>query len=106
MRKYDIQKKIWLDYDSKKNLKDNAEKTGLTESSYIRCLINNYKPKEQPTQEIYEMLFQLRGIATNLNQIAKRANVLDYIDAPFYKKTYEKLNGFMRDFEREFLDMN
>ena len=71
MRKYDIQKKIWLDYDSKKKLKDNAEKTGLTESSYIRCLINNYKPKDQPTQE-----------------------------------TYEKLDRFMIDFEKEFLDMN
>lgn len=106
MRKYYIQKKIWLDYESKKNLKDNAKKAGLSESSYMRCLINNYKPKEQPTQEIYEMLFQLRGIATNFNQIARKANTLNYIDAPFYKKTYEKLKGFMRDFEQEFLDMN
>ena len=97
---------LWLDDNEKKRLKSNAEKAGLSQSSYVRSLINGYKPKEQPTQEIYEMLFQLRGIATNLNQIAKRANVLDYIDVPFYKKTYEKLDRFMRDFEKEFLDMN
>ena len=90
MRKRDIGWMLWLDDNEKKRLKSNAEKAGLSQSSYVRSLINGYKPKEQPTQEIYEMLFQLRGIATNLNQIAKRANVLDYIDAPFYKKTYEK----------------
>lgn len=106
MRKRDIGWMLWLDDNEKKKLKSNAEKAGLSQSSYVRSLINGYKPKEQPTQEIYEMLFQLRGIATNLNQIAKRANVLDYIDAPFYKKTYEKLDRFMRDFEKEFLDMN
>ena len=106
MRKRDIGWMLWLDDNEKKRLKVNAEKAGLSQSSYVRSLINGYKPKEQPTQEIYEMLFQLRGIATNLNQIARKANTLNYIDAPFYKKTYEKLNGFMRDFEREFLDMN
>ena len=106
MRTRGIKKQFWLNEEEDKKLKGNAKKAGVSESSYLRCLINGYKPKEQPTKEIYEMLNQLRGIATNLNQIAKRANVLDFIDVPFYKKNFEKLDSFVSKFEKEFMDMN
>lgn len=106
MRKNDIQKKIWLSYEDRKKLKDNAKKVGLCENTYIRNLINGYKPKEQPTEEIFEMLKQLRGIAINLNQIARKANALDFIDVPYYQRTCKKLDDFVSKFEKKFMDMN
>lgn len=106
MRKHFIQKKLWLNYEDRKKLKDNAEKTGLTENEYIRTLINGYKPKEMPTEEIFELLKQLRGIGTNLNQIAKKANALNFIDVPSYKNNCKKLNDFMENFQKEFLDID
>ena len=36
------------------------------------------------------MMNQIRGIGTNLNQIAKKANTLNMIDAPYYRNVYEK----------------
>ncbi len=106
MRKHFIQKKLWLNYEDRKKLKDNAEKTGLTENEYIRTLINGYKPKEMPTEEIFELLKQLRGIGTNLNQIAKKANALNFIDVPSYKNNCKKLNDFMEKFQKELLDID
>ena len=106
MRKRDIGWMVWLDYDEKKRLEKNAHSVGLSQSSYIRNLITGYKPKEQPTEEIFEMLKQLRGIAINLNQIARKANALDFIDVPYYQRTCKKLDDFVSKFEKEFMDMN
>ena len=97
---------LWLNDEEKKRLENNASKVGLSQSSYIRNLINGYKPKEQPTEEIFEMLKQLRGIAINLNQIARKANALDFIDVPYYQKTNKKLDEFIKKFENNFMDMN
>lgn len=106
MRKRDIKKQFWLSEKENKLLKENSKKSGLSESSYVRNLINGYKPKEQPTNEIFEMQKQLRGIATNFNQIATKANALGFIDKPFYENSSKKLQDFMEKFEKEFLDIS
>lgn len=57
------------DYQQLKNL---AEKNGLTVSEYIRKQIN-----EEPIIKVYhprEMLAQLNGIGNNINQIARHVN--------------------------------
>lgn len=64
-----------------------------------------YKPKEQPTENMYEIIKQLKFVGINLNQIARKANALDIVDAPFYKKVYEKWNKLEQDIKKEFLDM-
>lgn len=105
MRTRDIKKQVWLNETENKRLKENAKKTGLTESAYIRNLIMGYKPKEQPTENMYEILNQLKLVGINLNQIARKANALDLVDAPFYKKVYTKWNKLTEDIKREFLDI-
>ena len=105
MRIRDIKKNFYLNEEENTRLKNNCEKTGLSESSYLRALIMGYKPIEQPSENIFEIIKQLRGIGTNLNQIARQANYLEYIDAPNYKRTAEKLEEFMNEFRSKFLDM-
>ena len=102
MRKRDIKKQVWLNEVERKTLKTNAKNVGLNESEHIRSLIMGYKPKEQPNEEFYESMNQLRGISINLNQIARKANSLGMIDAPFYKKTCIKLNEFMQQIKKEY----
>ena len=106
MRKRDIEQTVWLNYDEKKRLKENAKKVGLSQSSYIRNLINNHKPKEQPTELIFEFLNQLKGIGINLNQIARKANALDLIDAPYYKRTYTKWRELEEKIKKQLLEMD
>ena len=54
---------------------------------------------------MYEIIKQLKLVGINLNQIARKANALDIVDAPFYKKVYEKWNRLSEDIKKEFLDM-
>ena len=105
MRKRDILKTFYVDDEENKRLKQNAKKAGLNESAYIRNLIMGYKPKEQPTENMYEIIKQLQLVGINLNQIARKANALDIIDAPFYKKVYKKWNELAENIKKEFLDM-
>ena len=90
LRTRNIKKQIWLNECENNMLKVNSKKAGLSEAGYIRKLIMGYKLKEQPTEIILEMMNQIRGIGTNLNQIARKANALDMIDAPYYRNVYER----------------
>ena len=86
LRTRDIKKQVWLNEDELKALKQNSKRAGLNESAYIRNLIMGYKPKEQPTENMYEIIKQLKLVGINLNQIARKANALDIVDAPFLKR--------------------
>ena len=106
LRKRDIKKQLWLNEIENKKLKENSLRVGLTESAYLRNLIMGYKPKEQPNEKVFEMLNQLRGIGINLNQIARKANALDLVDAPMYRKVYKKWSELEEKMKKEFLDMD
>ncbi len=67
---------------------------------YKKSLLWDTKPKEQPTENMYEIIKQLKLVGINLNQIARKANALDIVDAPFYKKVYEKWNKLSQDIKK------
>lgn len=104
MRKRSIQITLWLNEDEKKKLDDNANKTGLSISSYIRGLILGYKPKELPSDNLYELLNQIRRIGNNLNQIARKANALNFIDVPSYKYECARLKKLEDEIKKKLLD--
>lgn len=104
LRNRNIGKFIYLNEEENQILRSNANKVGLSESSYIRCLIMGYKPKEQPTEIVYEMINQIRGIGTNLNQIARKANSLNMIDAPQYNNVYKRINKLEEELKEKLLD--
>ncbi|KUO76670.1 MAG: mobilization protein [Clostridia bacterium BRH_c25] len=61
-------------------LKKQVKKTGLSQESYLRTLINGYAPKELPPPDYYAMMKELHAIGNNLNQIAAKANATGHID--------------------------
>ena len=79
MRKRTIKKQIWINQEEDNLLKLKSRKAGLNESEFLRSCIKGYKIKEQPTKEIKEFIKQISGIANNINQIAIRVNVSEYI---------------------------
>lgn len=105
MRRRTIKKQLWLDTNENKLLKQKADKSGLTESEFLRSCIKGYKVKEQPTEEIKTFQREISGIANNINQIARVVNVarcikdegLEYIKKTipqfilkFQKKVYSR----------------
>ncbi len=90
MRRRTIKKQLWLDTNENKLLKQKADKSGLTESEFLRSCIKGYKVKEQPTEEIKTFQREISGIANNINQIARVVNVARCIkdeDLEYIKKT-------------------
>ncbi len=94
MRKRNIKINIFLDGDEKKMFDEKARKSGLSKSEFFRKVILDYKLKEQPDERFYEILTQLRGMANNLNQMARVYNrnqgyVNDYKIVPLFNQVQD-----------------
>lgn len=85
MRERNNKINIYLNDDEKKILDDKVKKSGLNKSEFFRKIISDYKLKEKPDDRFYEMLYQLRGMANNLNQLALKNNRYSYIDPREYQ---------------------
>lgn len=103
MRIREKQITFWMTYDEYYNLKGKADKVGLSVSELIRELTNNYEPREKPPEQFYEAIKQIRAVGNSLNQLARKANALGFIDKLQYKKNVDTLNSFILDIKREFL---
>ena len=82
MRKRNIKINIFLNENEKRIFDEKVKKSGLTKSDFFRKIIQDYELKEQPDERFYEMLNQLRGMANNLNQMAR---------------TYNRYQGYMKE---------
>ena len=94
MRKRNIKINIFLDEDEKKIIDVKARKSGLSKSEFFRKVILDYKLKEQPDERFYEILTQLRGMANNLNQMARVYNrnqgyINDYKIVPLFNQVQD-----------------
>lgn len=86
MRKRDIRTQVWLHAAERQRLRDNAKRTGLSQESYLRSLINGYVPKELPSIDFYNMIRELRAIGSNINQLAIKANTTGYVDEAGFER--------------------
>lgn len=82
MRNRNIKINVFLNEEENKMLNEKAKKSGLNKSEFFRKIILDYQLKEQPDERFYEILSQLRGMANNLNQMAR---------------TYNRYQGYMRE---------
>jgi hypothetical protein len=73
--------------------KKQVKKSGLSQEAYIRHLIGGLVPTDAPPPDYYSMMRELHAIGTNLNQIARKANVLGVIDAKRYEDNAAALNA-------------
>lgn len=101
MRRRTIKKQLWLDTNENKLLKQKANKSGLTESEFLRSCIKGYKVKEQPTEEIKTFQREISGIANNINQIAHKANAYGYVSENNLGHIQNILADFIIKFEKK-----
>lgn len=65
--------------------------SGLSREEYLRTLIQKIIPANKPTDELVELIKQLRAIGNNMNQIAVIAYKTGSIDVMKYRQSYEHL---------------
>lgn len=101
-----IRKQIRLNEEEAGLLLKKSSQVNMNESEFIRSLICFSVIKEKPDDRFYEVMKQMRSIGNNLNQIARKANALGFIDEVMYKKEADKWNDFILNVKREFLTFN
>ncbi len=92
MRKRHIQIITRLDSTEYEHLKKRVKKSGLSQSAYIRHLINGLVPTDTPPPDYFAMMKELRHIGVNLNQIAQKAHTLNALDVKRYDNNIAMLN--------------
>lgn len=103
MRYRNKKKQFWFSEEECYILATNSEKAGLTESEYVREILLGYKLKEKPDDRFYDNLKVIRSLANNMNQLAKKAHTLGFIDELAYKNNVDMIKKFIREFKDEYL---
>ena len=65
-------------------LNRDVERSGLSTEAFLQSLIKGVTPRERPTPEFHEVLKNLRQINNNMNQVAAKANSMNFIDTAKY----------------------
>jgi hypothetical protein len=103
MRNRIIKKQYWLNENEDNLLKEKCSKAGLSESDFIRAYIQGYKVKEKPDENFYYILRDLRGMAINMNQLARQANSYKYVDSDKFFAIANRVFGILTDIQEMYL---
>ena len=82
-----------LDDKELEKLNRKVLKSGMDRTKFLRKLCAGTEIKEQPSSDMKEVISQLRRIGINIQQVAVKANSLNIIDAPLYRKNYTELQA-------------
>lgn len=102
-RKRGIKKQFWFNKEEATMLKKKAKKVGLNESTLMRNLVMGFEPREKPDDRFFDALRQLRSVSNSLNQLATKANALNFVDEVEYRKQKKKVDDIIVNIKDEFL---
>ena len=99
MRKRNIQIIVRLNAKEQHHLVKQVKKSGLSQETFIRTLINGYVPKELPPPDYFSMMREFHAIGVNLNQIAAKANATGHIDKTIFQYEANRLRRAVLDIQ-------
>ena len=102
MLKRNIKITFRLNAKEQQQLKKNVKKTGLSQETYIRRLIEGYVPKELPPIDYHAMMRELNAIGNSMNQIAARANATGFFLADEYARNADELRQALLEIQAAF----
>lgn len=86
---------IRLSKDELYDLTKKARKAGLSKGAFVRRAIQNQEVKAQPPADVPQLIFEVKRVGTNLNQIAKIANAQNLVDVPLLRKTIGEIRAVL-----------
>ena len=103
MRNRNIKINVFLNEEENKIFNKKVKKSGLNKSEFFRKIILDYQLKEKPDEKFYEVLSQLRGMATNLNQIARAYNRYGYVNNDKYIPLAHKIEDLVLSLQKVYI---
>ena len=103
MSKRNIEKHILMNKAEAQDLQKKAKRACLSEGGLIRLLLKGYEPREKPDERFYDVMRKLSAIGNNINQLAAKANALNFVDAPMLTEEAVKWRQFQMDIRKKYL---
>ena len=83
--------KVRLSDEEFEVLSQDTKNSGRSREKYLRALIANRPIQERPSMDLVSVLKHLQQINNNMNQIAMKANSLNFVDTAAYWENIESL---------------
>lgn len=83
-------------------LATDADKAGMSRNLYMIYLLNGNEVVERVDNEFHDVARYMSSIATNMNQIAARANATNFIDVEALKKERENVLQMLAKLEEKY----
>lgn len=103
MRKRNVQILFRLNDEEAEQLQILVERSGRSREAFLREMVKGYRLCEKPDQEFYQMMRELSVIGNRINQLAAKANALDFVDAPMLKEEARRWHEFQIAVHKKYL---
>ena len=103
MRKRNVQILFRLTEEEAEHLNELVRKSGRSKEAFLREMVRGYQLCEKPDSEFYKMMRELSAIGNRINQLAAKANALDYIDTPMLQEEAARWRQFQTDVRKAYL---
>lgn len=80
MRRRNIKINVYLNETEKKMSEEKSSKSKLSQSVFLRMLIQNYSEKKMLNKDIDEFVVSLSNVYSNLSKLSNKLNRLCYYD--------------------------
>lgn len=103
MRKRNVQILFRLTEEEAQQLYHLVRKSGRSKEAFLREMIKGYRLCEKPDPEFYQMMRELSAIGNRINQLAAKANALNFVDAPMLNQEVKKWRQFQTEIRKKYL---
>ena len=90
MRKRNVQILFRLNEEEADYLYDLVKRSGRSKEELLRSMVKGYRLCEKPDPEFYQIMRELSAIGNRINQLAVKANALDFVDTPMLREEAKK----------------
>ena len=103
MRKRNVQILFRLNDEEAAYLYELVERSGHSKEALLRSMLMGYRLCEKPDPEFYKIMRELSAIGNRINQLAAKANALNFVDTPMLYDEAKRWRDFRLDVGRCYL---
>ena len=103
MRKRSVQILFRLNEEEAEYLYELVRKSGRSKEAFLREMVKGYQLCEKPDPEFYRIMRELSAIGNRINQLAAKANALNFIDTPMLREEARTWHDFQLDVRKKYL---
>ena len=97
MRKRNVQILFRLTEEEAEYLCSLAERAGHSRQALLQSMVMGYRLCEKPDPEFYKIMRELSSIGNRINQLAAKANALNFVDTPMLYDEAKRWRDFRLD---------